>query len=123
MATRVLVVDDLAFMRDALKEILTSGGFEVVGEAENGEVGVRRFQTLLPDAVLLDITMPVMDGLTALREIRRLDPKAVVVMCSALGQQKHIIRAIHLGASDFVVKPFRPERIVSAIGKAVRRRG
>lgn len=120
MAIRVLVVDDLAFMRDALRAILEEYGFHVAGEAENGHVAIRRYRELSPDVVLLDITMPVMNGLTALRHIRRIDPKAVVVMCSALGQQRHIIRAIHLGASDFVVKPFRPERIVSAISKAAK---
>jgi two-component system, chemotaxis family, chemotaxis protein CheY len=120
MAIRVLVVDDLAFMRDAIREILEDRGFEVAGEAENGRVAIERYALLKPDAVLLDITMPVMDGLSALETIRKNDPDAVVVMCSALGQQRHIIRAIHLGAKDFVVKPFRPERIESALNKALR---
>jgi len=120
VSLRVLIVDDLAFMRDAIREILVQSGFEVIGEAENGEVAIRRYLEIEPDVVLMDITMPVMDGLAALREIRRRDPNATVVMCSALGQQQYIIRAIHLGARDFIVKPFRPERIVSAIRKATR---
>ena len=120
VSLRVLVVDDLAFMRDAIREILVQNGFEVIGEAENGEVAIRRYIESDPDVVLMDITMPVMDGLSALREIRRRDPEATVVMCSALGQQQYIIRAIHLGARDFIVKPFRPERIVSAIRKATK---
>ncbi len=120
MALRVLVVDDLAFMRDAISDILVRDGFEVAGEAENGRAALDRYREIRPDVVLMDITMPVMDGISALREIRRFDPSAVVVMCSALGQQHYIIRAIHLGAKDFVVKPFRPERIVSAVRKATK---
>lgn len=117
---RVLVVDDLAFMRDAIRDILLRSGFDVIAEAENGEVALKCYLELHPDVVLLDITMPVMDGITALAKIRRIDPHAIIVMCSALGQQEHIIRAIHLGARDFIVKPFRAERIVSAIRKSLR---
>jgi two-component system chemotaxis response regulator CheY len=118
---RVLVVDDLAFMRDAIRDILLRSGFDVIAEAENGEVALKRYLELHPDVVLLDITMPVMDGITALAKIRRIDPHAIIVMCSALGQQEHIVRAIHLGARDFIVKPFRAERIVSAIRKSLRK--
>ena len=121
MAVRVLIVDDLAFMRDAIRDILEHNGFDVVAEAENGEVAIERYRQSQPDVVLLDITMPVMDGITTLAKIRRIDPRAIVVMCSALGQQEHIIRAIHLGARDFIVKPFRAERIVSAIRKSLRK--
>ena len=121
MATRVLVVDDLAFMRDAIREILIANGFEVIAEAENGEVAIERYKQHRPDVVLMDITMPVMDGIAALRRIKSMDAKATVVMCSGLGQQEYIIRAIHLGAKDFIVKPFRAERIVSAIRKSTRR--
>ena len=120
MNVRVLVVDDLEFMRDAIRDILEGAGLEIAGEAENGETGVEAYGRLKPDVVLMDITMPVMDGLRALGTIRRDDPDAVVVMCSALGQQEYIIRAIQLGARDFIVKPFRPERVVSAVKKAAR---
>ena len=121
VGARVLVVDDLGFMRDAIRDILESGGFSVVGEAENGKIGIDRYLSCRPDVVLMDITMPIMNGIKALRHIRKADPNAVVIMCSALGQQEYIIRAIQLGARDFVIKPFRPERILSAVRKATRR--
>ena len=120
MAVRVLVVDDLVFMREAIRDILENAGLIVVGEAGDGVEGVAGYRLHRPDVVLLDITMPVMDGLAALKEIRQNDPEAVVVMCSALGQQEYIIRSIQLGARDFIVKPFRPERVVSAVTKAAR---
>ena len=120
MDVRVLVVDDLAFMRDAIRDILEDAGLVVSGEAENGSSGIEAYRRLKPDVVLMDITMPVMDGLRALRQIRREDPDAAIVMCSALGQQEYIIGAIQLGARDFIVKPFRPERVVSAVKKAAR---
>ena len=123
MAIRVLIVDDLAFMRDAIRSTLVEHGYEVVAEADNGKTGVKRYIALRPDVVILDITMPVMNGLTALRAIRRRDPNAVVIMCSAMGQQEYLIKAIHLGARDFIVKPFRPERILSAVSKAMRTYG
>ena len=115
---QVLVVDDLEFMRQAITDILRDAGIVVTGEAANGAEGIEAYLNLHPDVVLMDITMPVMNGLQALNGIRRRDPKASVVMCSALGQQRYVIRAIQLGARDFVVKPFRHERIVSAVRKA-----
>ena len=115
---RVLIVDDLEFMRRAIADILTNAGIDVTGEAPNGAEGIEAYLSLRPDVVLMDITMPVMNGLQALRGIKRRDPKARVVMCSALGQQRYIIRAIQLGARDFIVKPFRQERIVNAVRKA-----
>ncbi len=121
MAAKVLVVDDLEFMRDAIRDILLSAGFEVAAEAENGRIAVDQYVRTRPDVVLLDITMPEMNGLEALKRIRTIDPKATVIMCSALGQQQHIIRSIQLGARDFIVKPFKPERIVSAVRKVARR--
>ncbi|MBT3275000.1 MAG: response regulator [Spirochaetales bacterium] len=120
MAARVLVVDDLAFMREAIRDILENAGHDVVGEAADGAQGLEQYQRLKPDVVLMDITMPVMNGLLALKNLRRRYPDAVVVMCSALGQQEYIIRAIQLGARDFIVKPFHPERVVSAVRKAAR---
>lgn len=116
--TRVLIVDDLAFMREAIRDILEHAGFEVAGEAADGAAGIEGYVSLRPDVVLMDITMPVMDGLRSLAGILRKDPKAVIVMCSALGQEEYIFRAIQLGARDFIVKPFRAQRIVNAVRKA-----
>ena len=123
MAIRVLVVDDLAFMRGVIRDILEDAGIEVAGEAEDGRSGIRAYAVVRPDVVLMDITMPIMDGLRALKKIRDLDSRAVVVMCSSLGQQEYIIRAVQLGARDFIVKPFRPDRVVSAVQKAARSHG
>ena len=117
MAKKVLIVDDLSFMRNALKEILVSGGYQVVDEAENGQEGIEKFFERRPDVVLMDITMPILDGLKALEIIRRKEPKAQVIMCSALGQEEYIMKAIQLGARDFIVKPFKPERITSAVSR------
>lgn len=119
MPPRVLVVDDLPFMRSLLCDILTDAGMTVAAEAEDGRQALVAYLASEPDIVLLDIVMPVMDGLTALRKLRILDRRARVVMCSALGEQEMIIRAIQFGARDFVVKPFRPERVVSAISKVI----
>ena len=119
MANRVLVVDDAAFMRMMIKEILRRGGYQVVGEAENGAQAVEQFRELKPDIVTMDITMPEMDGITAVKEIRRVDSNALIVMCSAMGQQAMVIEAIQAGAKDFVVKPFQPERVLEAIRKVL----
>jgi two-component system, chemotaxis family, chemotaxis protein CheY len=116
---RVLVVDDAAFMRKMVSDALAKGGHEVVGEAGNGVEAVTRFQELKPDLMTLDITMPEKDGLTALAEIVAADPSARVVMCSALGQESKVLEAIKLGAKDFVVKPFQPDRVIEAVGKAL----
>jgi two-component system chemotaxis response regulator CheY len=119
MAINVLIVDDLAFIKIALRDILEKSGFRVVGEASNGEEAITLYQDKRPDVVLMDITMPGMDGLTALRRIREIDPEARVIICSALGQQRLIVQAIQLGAKDFIVKPFQPQRVVSALKKAL----
>ena len=116
---RILVVDDAAFMRKMVGDALAKGGHEVVGEAGNGVEAVARFQELKPDLMTLDITMPDKDGLTALAEIVAADPSARVVMCSALGQEAKVLEAIKLGAKDFVVKPFQPDRVIEAVGKAL----
>ena len=116
MATRVLVVDDAAFMRMMVKDILSKNGYEIVGEAENGMKALEKYQELKPDLVTMDITMPEMDGITAVKEI---DPAAKVVMCSAMGQQAMVIEAIQAGARDFIVKPFQADRVLEAIRKAV----
>ena len=116
---RILVVDDAAFMRKMLTDVLTKGGHEVVGEAGNGIEAVQRYQELRPAAVTLDITMPEKGGLQALQEIVSIDPDARVVMCSALGQESKVLESIKLGAKDFVVKPFQPDRVVGAVDKAL----
>lgn len=115
----VLIVDDLSFMRSVLREIVEKGGFLVAAEASDGNEAVRQYIDCSPDLVLLDITMPEKDGLAALREIKKYDKDARVVMCSSLGQEKYIIRAIQLGAYDFIVKPFTEDRVVSALRKAM----
>jgi two-component system chemotaxis response regulator CheY len=116
---RVLVVDDAAFMRMMIKDILKKGGYEVVGEAEDGVKAVERYKELQPDLVTMDITMPEMDGITAVKEIRKINPDAVIVMCSAMGQQAMVIDAIQAGAKDFVVKPFQPDRVLEAVKKVI----
>jgi two-component system chemotaxis response regulator CheY len=116
---RVLVVDDAVFMRKVVSDALAKGGHEVIGEAANGQEAVDQFQSLKPEVMTLDITMPEKDGLAALREIIAMDPQARVVMCSALGQETKVLEAIKAGAKDFVVKPFQPDRVLSAIAKAV----
>mgnify|MGYP001194201144 CR=1 FL=1 len=116
---RILVVDDAAFMRMMIKDILTKNGYEVVGEAADGVQAVERYQELKPDLVTLDITMPEMDGITALKKIKEIDPQAKVIMCSAMGQQAMVIDAIQAGAKDFIVKPFQAERVLEAIRKVL----
>lgn len=119
MGNRVLVVDDAAFMRMMIKDILRKGGYEVVGEAEDGARAVDKYKELKPDLVTMDITMPDMDGISAVKEIRKLDPNAVIIMCSAMGQQAMVIDAIQAGAKDFVVKPFQPDRVLEAVRKVL----
>jgi len=115
----VLIVDDAAFMRMMIKDILSKNGLQVAGEAENGNVAVEKFRDLKPDLVTMDITMPEKDGISALKEILALDKGAKVVMCSAMGQQAMVIEAIQAGARDFIVKPFKPERVIDAINKTL----
>ena len=114
---KILVVDDAAFMRMMLKDILTKEGHEIVGEAKDGNEAVTKYKELKPDVVTMDITMPNKDGIEALREIRSYDSNAKVVMCSAMGQQAMVIEAVKNGAKDFVVKPFENEKVVEAIAK------
>jgi two-component system, chemotaxis family, chemotaxis protein CheY len=115
----VLIADDAAFMRMMIKNILSEAGYEIAGEAENGAVAVTKYKELKPDLTTMDITMPEMDGIAALKEIRDLDPTARVVMCSAMGQQSMVIESIQAGAKDFIVKPFQPDRVLEAIQKAL----
>ncbi len=116
---RVLVVDDAAFMRKVVSDALASGGHDVIGEAGNGNEAIDRFRELKPELTMMDITMPEKTGLEALAEIMAIDPSARVLMCSALGQESKVIESIKLGAKDFVVKPFQPERLLEAVGKAL----
>jgi two-component system, chemotaxis family, chemotaxis protein CheY len=116
---RVLVVDDAAFMRKMVSDALSKGGHEVVGEAGDGVEAVAQYQALKPEVTTLDITMPEKDGLAALKEIIALDPGARVIMCSALGQESKVLESIKAGAKDFVVKPFQPDRVIEAVGKAL----
>jgi|SRR5690625_272810 len=119
MGKKVLIVDDAAFMRMMIKDILTKNGFEVVGEAADGAQAIEKYKELTPDLVTMDITMPEMDGITALKEIKNIDPKSIIIMCSAMGQQAMVIDAIQAGAKDFIVKPFQAERVLEAINKAL----
>jgi two-component system, chemotaxis family, chemotaxis protein CheY len=114
---KVLVVDDAKFMRMTLSNILNQAGHEVIGEGENGKEAVSLYRELKPDLVTLDITMPEMSGLEAVREIKKEFPSAKVIMCSAMGQQKMVVEAIEAGAKDFIVKPFDEARIVDAINR------
>ncbi len=119
MSNKVLIVDDAAFMRMMIKEILTKNGYTVVGEASDGAQAVEKYKELGPDLVTMDITMPEMDGITALKEIKKIDPNARIIMCSAMGQQAMVIDAIQAGAKDFIVKPFQADRVIEAIKKTL----
>lgn len=116
---QVLIVDDALFVREALKKILTDAGHTVVGEADNGKSSIEEYARVKPDLVLLDITMPIMDGLTALGELMKADPAARVIMCTALGQEQKVSEALEKGARDYVVKPFSPSKIIQAIEHAL----
>ena len=119
MSASILVVDDAIFMRAMLKDTLAKEGFNVVGEAENGEIAVSQYKSLKPDIVFMDITMPVKTGIEAVKEIIAFDKNAKIIMCSAMGQQTMILEAIQSGAKDFVVKPFQKDRILTAIKKVI----
>ncbi len=119
MGKNVLICDDAAFMRMMIKDILTKNGYNIAGEAENGKKAVEKFNETKPDLVLMDITMPEMDGIQALKKIKEMDPGACVIMCSAMGQQAMVIEAIQSGAKDFIVKPFQAERVLEAVKKVV----
>ncbi|MCL7748152.1 response regulator [Halalkalibacter alkaliphilus] len=115
----ILIVDDAAFMRMMIKDILSKNGFEIAGEAANGAEAVEKFKELSPDLVTMDITMPEMDGIQALKNIKQIDSGAKVIMCSAMGQQSMVIDAIQSGAKDFIVKPFQADRVLEAIKKVL----
>lgn len=119
MSHTVLVCDDAIFMRTMISDILTQAGYEVVGEAETGVQAVARFKELQPDLVTMDIVMPDMGGIDAVREIMKVDPDARILMCSAMGQQALVVEAIQAGAKDFVVKPFQPSRVLEAVQRVL----
>ena len=119
MAARVLIVDDALFMRTMLRNIFVESGFEVVGEAANGNEGVQKYRELAPDLTTMDIVMPEKNGIEALKQIVALDARARVVMCSALGQESLIIEALEAGARDFIVKPFKPAKVVEVAQKVL----
>ena len=115
----VLIVDDAAFMRMMIKDILEKNGYEIAGEAANGAIAVEMYNKEKPDVVTMDITMPDMDGIEAVKNIRAIDPNAMIIMCSAMGQQSMVMDAIKAGAKDFIVKPFQPDRVLEAVKKVV----
>ena len=119
MAKNILICDDAAFMRMMIKDILTKNGYNVVGEAENGLKAVEKYNETKPDLVMMDITMPEMDGIQALKTIKSSDPNASIIMCSAMGQQAMVIDSIQSGAKDFIVKPFQADRVLEAVKKAI----
>jgi two-component system chemotaxis response regulator CheY len=116
---KVLIVDDAAFMRIALRSMLEKNRFEVVGEAENGAVGVKKYINLQPDIVTMDITMPEMDGIEALKQVREVDPNSKVVMVSAMGQEKYVRDSVILGAKSFIVKPFNEDHVVKTLSQVL----
>ncbi|ATI76172.1 MULTISPECIES: response regulator [Bacillus] len=113
--TRVLIVDDAKFMRDKIREILETEDLQVAGEAENGEEAVLLYQELQPDLVIMDITMPVKNGIEALKDMIQLNPKVKVIMCTAMRQKRIVVEAIEAGDKDFIVKPFEETKVVEAI--------
>lgn len=119
MGKRILVVDDAAFMRMMIKDVLVKNGYDVIGEAENGLKAIEKYKELTPDLVLMDITMPELDGIQAVKQIKAFDAGAKIVMCSAMGQQAMVIESIQAGARDFIVKPFQAERVLEAIRKVI----
>ena len=119
MNNTVLVCDDAVFMRTMIGDILTQAGLEVVGEADSGMQAVEKYKTLRPDLVTMDIIMPEMGGIDAVKAITDFDPQARVLMCSAMGQQSLVAEAIQAGAKDFVVKPFQPSRVLEAVQRVL----
>ncbi|MCL2565181.1 MAG: response regulator [Defluviitaleaceae bacterium] len=119
MDKTILLVDDAAFMRMMLKDILTKSGYNIVGEAENGVKAIEKYKELKPDLTILDITMPEMDGIEAAKGIKAVDSSAIIIMCSAMGQQSMVIESIQAGARDFIVKPFQATRVLEAVQKVI----
>lgn len=120
MSIRVLIADDALFMRNMIKDVFSGEEFEVVGEAANGVEAVERYRELKPDITTMDIVMPQKSGIEAVRDIVKADKEAKIVMCSALGQESLVMEAIEAGAADFIVKPFKPEKVIEIVRKVVR---
>lgn len=114
---RILITDDALFMRVTLKNILTKNGYEIAGEATNGREAVQLYASTQPDLVTMDITMPEMDGISAVREIKKADPEAKIIMCTAMGQKNMVMEAVAAGARDFIVKPFQPDKVLESVQK------
>ncbi|WP_427338656.1 response regulator [Caloranaerobacter sp. DY30410] len=119
MGKGILIVDDAAFMRMMIKDILNKNGYEVIGEADNGAKAIEKYKELKPDLVIMDITMPEVDGIQAVKEIKKFDENAKIIMCSAMGQQAMVIESIQAGARDFIVKPFQADRVIEAVKKVL----
>ena len=119
MGKRVLVVDDAIFMRNTLKDVFVAAGFEIAGEAQHGIEAVDRYKQLKPDLVTMDIVMPYKSGIEATRDIVKVDPGAVIVMCSALGQENLVMEAIEAGAADFIIKPFKQDEVLAVVRKVI----
>ncbi len=119
MGKKILIVDDAAFMRMMIKDILSKNGYEIAGDAENGAKAIEKYKELIPDLVIMDITMPEVDGIQAVKEIKKVNADAKIIMCSAMGQQAMVIESIQAGARDFIVKPFQAERVVEAVKKVL----
>ncbi|MEG0286093.1 MULTISPECIES: response regulator [Vagococcus] len=117
MSKTVLVVDDAVFMRMKLKDLLEKNGYEVIGEAQNGVEAIEKYKAIKPDVILMDIIMPEMDGIEAIKRIKKMDSEAKIIVCSAMGQQSIVMEAIHEGAIDFIVKPFNANRVIQALEK------
>lgn len=117
MSKRILIADDAMFMRTLIKNVLIKGGYEICGEAENGAQAVELYKKLKPDIATLDITMPEIDGITALKQIREYDPNAKCIMCTAMGQQAMVMECVKAGAKDFIIKPFQHETVLEAVNK------
>ena len=119
MPKTIMITDDALFMRVTLKNMLTSNGYQVIAEASNGADAVEKYAAFHPDLVTMDITMPIMDGINACRAIKAADPKANVIMCTAMGQKNMVIEALQAGAKDFIVKPFKQEQVLDKIKKLI----
>ena len=119
MSKKVLIVDDAAFMRMMIKDMLTKNGYEVAGEAENGARAIEKYKELLPDLVIMDITMPEVNGIEAVREIKKINKDEKIIMCSAMGQHAMVIESIQAGARYFIVKPFNTDRVLEAVRKVL----
>jgi len=119
MAKNILICDDDSFTRRIIRDILTKNGYNVIAEASDGAKGVEIYREVSPDLVLMDIVMPIMDGINALKKIMRMDPDAKVIMCSSMGQHLMVVEAIQAGAKDFVLKPYKPERLLKAVERII----